>query len=175
MACSISLAFASSDFRESTFSSDEDLDPRGDDGLLDELPDLLPAVGDVHPGILESCPGRLPDLPQPLEVPVVGEGLRVGHDHVHALAEPPEGRLELRTGVLGLQHGDALVEVALVPHLLEEPQDGRVPGLKPGQLVTHRGEPAACRVRRRCRADRDRVAPHRDERRSEGKGGRRDT
>jgi hypothetical protein len=80
-------------------------------------------------------PGRSPDFSQPGQVVLEGERPRVPEQHIHRLAEPPEGLIKLRPHVLQFQHAHALDQVALVLYALEEPHRGGMAPLKPGQLV----------------------------------------
>ena len=60
-------------------------------------------------------------LPEPPRVGHVGEGARVGEQHVEGLGEPAERLVELGAHVFWLEHRDAGIEVVLVFHADEEP------------------------------------------------------
>jgi hypothetical protein len=77
-----------------------------------------------------------------LASPTYGSAFGSGEHHVEALAEPLERFVELGTDILGFKNGHAGIEVVLVLHPDEEPDDVGVTGLKPRQFV--------CLRRHRC-------------------------
>ena len=126
--------------REQLDLLDQDLDAVGGDGVGDELPHLLSAAGQVEAVVAVAGAGGAPDLAEPAQVGVIGEGALVRQQHVHRLAEAAEGEVELGADVLRLQHPHAGIEVVGVGHRLEEPHRRGVPALQPRQLVHARGE-----------------------------------
>ena len=125
MACSISLALASSVFSASTFSSNSGEKswtsltriwmPSAATASAISFRTFLSATRQDRAGRPGSGRGRRnADLAQPAEVGLIGQGTLVRQQHVHGLAEPAKRQVELGADVLGLQHPHTGIEVIRV-------------------------------------------------------------